>query len=125
MPPTKSEVVPTREIIGYRTKAFHTITYAIASHSAPGNVVVDGPSVRPFNESSCWIDRVLSQKGVSEESGVSAHSAARMNWLADQSEALKYRHSIHGGALSRPADFISGEGTHADHGPGQHQQSLV
>lgn len=118
-------VVPSLEIIDYRTEVPRSIVDTIADNAASGGVVVGGRPVRPFDVDIRWVAATLTKNGVIEESGVSAaimgHPAAGLAWLAnklhDQGERLKKGQFVLGGSFTRPVDIAPGDIITADYGP--------
>jgi len=118
-------VVPSMEIIDYRTEVPRAITDTIADNAAFGAIVIGGRMIRPMDVDIRWVGATLSKNGIIEESGVSAavmgHPAAGVAWLVNKLHAVGAKLSkgqlVLAGSFTRPVDIAAGDVIHADYGP--------
>lgn len=118
-------VVPSLEIIDYRTEVPRAITDTIADNAAAAAMVMGGRVVRPWDVDLRWVGATLSKNGVIEESGVSAavmgHPAAGIAWLVNKlaplGHGLDAGHILLAGSFTRPVAVARGDVVHADYGP--------
>jgi 2-oxo-hept-3-ene-1,7-dioate hydratase len=118
-------VVPSLEIIDYRTEVPRAITDTIADNAASGGMVIGGRVIRPMDVDIRWIGATLSKNGIIEESGMSAaimgHPAGGIAWLvnklAAQGERLEAGHIVLAGSFTRPVSVEKGDVIQADYGP--------
>jgi 2-oxo-hept-3-ene-1,7-dioate hydratase len=118
-------VVPSLEIIDYRTEVPRAITDTIADNAAFGAIVIGGRPVRPMDVDLRWIAATLSKNGIIEESGVSAaimgHPANGIAWLVNKLHAvgakLQKGEIVLAGSFTRPVDIAAGDVIQVDYGP--------
>jgi 2-oxo-hept-3-ene-1,7-dioate hydratase len=117
-------VMPSLELIAYRTHVPRAIVDTIADNAAAGAMITGGLLVRPFDLDIRWVGATLSKNGVIEESGVSAavmgHPAAGIAWLVNKlarhGVGLKAGQFVLAGSFTRPINVAPGDVVQADYG---------